>query len=74
MIDSISRQIPGVLGNFDSREEVRVSSHNTFTRPESFTYKGKIYKVPEVLVSGDHKKIDAWRMGEESSGKNNGKR
>jgi tRNA (guanine37-N1)-methyltransferase len=35
MIDSISRQIPAVLGNFDSREEARVSSHDTYTRPES---------------------------------------
>ena len=63
MIDSIARQIPGVLGNFDSREEVRVSSHDTYTRPESFVYDGKEYKVPEVLVSGDHRKIDAWRKG-----------
>lgn len=63
MIDSISRQIPGVLGNFDSREEVRISSHDTYTRPESFTHKGKEYKVPEVLISGNHKQIDAWREG-----------
>lgn len=62
MIDSISRQIPAVLGNFESREEVRISSHDTYTRPESFIYKGKKYSVPEVLVSGDHKKIDAWRQ------------
>lgn len=61
MIDSISRQIPAVLGNFDSREEVRIASHDVYTRPESFVYKGKTYSVPTVLVSGDHKKIDAWR-------------
>jgi tRNA (guanine37-N1)-methyltransferase len=61
MIDSISRQIPSVLGNFDSREEVRISSHDVYTRPESFVYKGKIHTVPEVLLSGDHKKIDMWR-------------
>jgi tRNA (guanine37-N1)-methyltransferase len=63
MIDSISRQIQGVLGNFDSREEVRVSSHDSYTRPESFMHNGKEYKVPDVLLSGDHKKIDAWREG-----------
>lgn len=64
MIDSISRQIPSVLGNFDSREEARISSHDTYTRPESFVYKGKTYSVPEVLLSGDHKKIEKWREGE----------
>lgn len=61
MIDSISRQVQGVLGNFDSREEERVSSHDVYTRPESFVRGSFSYKVPEVLVSGDHKKIDAWR-------------
>ena len=66
MIDSISRQIPGVLGNFDSREEARISSHDTFTRPESFMHNGIEYKVPEVLVSGNHKDIDAWRQGKNS--------
>lgn len=64
MIDSISRQIEGVLGNFDSREEARVSSNRVYTRPETFTYKGKKYSVPKVLLSGNHKDIDAWREGE----------
>ncbi len=61
MVDVISRQIPGVLGNFDSREEVRASSSDVYTRPEVLEYKGKKYKVPEVLLSGDHKAIDEWR-------------
>jgi tRNA (guanine37-N1)-methyltransferase len=61
MIDSISRQIPGVLGNFDSREESRTASHDVYTRPETFIHKGLSYKVPEVLLSGDHKKIEKWR-------------
>ncbi|MBU3668388.1 MAG: tRNA (guanine(37)-N(1))-methyltransferase [Candidatus Taylorbacteria bacterium] len=61
MIDVISRQIPGVLGNFDSREESRASSSDVYTRPEVLEYKGKKYKVPEVLLSGDHKAIDEWR-------------
>lgn len=74
MIDSISRQVQGVLGNFDSREEERISSHDTYTRPETLIYKGKKYSVPEVLVSGDHKKIDAWRKkGVEGSSKNSQK-
>lgn len=61
LIDSISRQIQGVLGNFDSREEERVASSEVYTRPEILEYKGKKYKVPKVLLSGDHKKIEEWR-------------
>jgi tRNA (guanine37-N1)-methyltransferase len=63
MIDVISRQIEGVLGNFSSREESRVASPDVYTRPEVVEYKGKKYKVPKVLLTGDHKKIEEWRMG-----------
>lgn len=63
LIDCISRQIEGVLGNYDSREEERVSSSEVYTRPEELVYKGKKYKVPKVLLSGDHKKIEAWKKG-----------
>lgn len=61
MIDSISRQIEGVLGAFESLEETRVSSPLCYTRPEVFEYKKKKYKVPKVLLSGNHKLIDEWR-------------
>ncbi len=61
VIDSISRQIEGVLGNFDSREEERIASSEVYTRPEILEYKGKKYKVPKVLLSGNHKKINDWR-------------
>jgi tRNA (guanine37-N1)-methyltransferase len=63
MVDAISRQIPGILGNFDSVEENRVSSSEVYTRPEVLKYKGKNYKVPPVLLSGDHKKIEEWKKG-----------
>ncbi|MCC2630233.1 MAG: trmD [Candidatus Paceibacter sp.] len=63
MIDSISRQIEGVLGDINSLEESRIASHDVYTRPEVFEYKGKKYKVPKVLLSGNHKKIDEWRAG-----------
>lgn len=68
MIDSISRQIPGVLGKFESLEESRASSRDVYTRPEILEFKGKKYKVPKVLLSGDHKKIDEWRTMEERKG------
>jgi len=61
MIDCISRQVEGVLGNFSSLEETRIASKDSYTRPEVIEYKGKKYKVPKVLLSGDHKKIEAWR-------------
>ncbi len=61
LVDCISRQIPGVLGNFDSREEERVSSSEIYTRPENLVFKDKSYKVPKVLLSGDHKKIEEWK-------------
>ena len=61
LIDCISRQIDGVLGNFDSREEERVSSSVIYTRPEVLIHNGKKYKVPPVLLSGNHKDIEAWK-------------
>lgn len=61
MMDVISRQVEGVLGDYTSLEESRVASPDVYTRPESFTYKGKKYNVPKVLLSGNHKKIEEWR-------------
>jgi tRNA (guanine37-N1)-methyltransferase len=68
MIDVIARQIPGVLGSFDSREESRASSRDVYTRPEVLEYRGKKYEVPKVLLSGNHKLIDEWRASEERKG------
>ena len=61
VIDSVSRQIKGVLGKYESLEEERVSSHEVYTRPERFSFRRKEYPVPEVLLSGHHKKIEEWR-------------
>lgn len=61
MVDVIARQVPGVLGDFDSREEARIASHDVYTRPATFTHKRKTYTVPEVLLSGNHAKIDEHR-------------
>lgn len=69
MLDSISRQVKGVLGNELSREEDRISSSDVFTRPEVFKYKGKNYRVPKVLVEGNHAKIDEWRQQNRLKGK-----
>jgi tRNA (guanine37-N1)-methyltransferase len=62
MIDAIARQIPGVLGDENSPEENRIASPNVYTRPEIFKYKGKNYRVPKILLSGHHKKIQDWKL------------
>lgn len=64
MMDAISRNIEGVLGDIDSVEENRISSPFVYTRPEVLKYKNKNYKVPDVLLSGNHKEIDKWREGQ----------
>lgn len=61
MVDVIARQIPGVLGKYESLEEERVSNKDVYTRPEVFEYKGKKYRVPKVLLSGHHKNIEEWK-------------
>lgn len=59
--EAISRHIPGVLGKGESLEEIK-GSYPVYTRPETLkSKKGKTWKVPSVLVSGDHKKIEEWR-------------
>ncbi|EGT5368475.1 transfer RNA (guanine-N(1)-)-methyltransferase (M1G-methyltransferase) (tRNA [GM37] methyltransferase) [Clostridioides difficile] len=64
MIDSISRLIPGVLNQEESFEEEsfkdNLLEYPHFTRPRDF----EGLKVPEVLLSGNHKKIDEWRREE----------
>ncbi len=61
LIDSISRQVEGVLGNFNSREEERISNSEVYTRPEILIHNNKKYKVPSILLSGDHKLIEKWK-------------
>ena len=62
VIDAVSRHIPGVLGKEESLEEKRYGvGVPMYTRPEVFVFRGKKYKVPKVLLSGNHKKIENWR-------------
>ncbi|MCR4815258.1 MAG: tRNA (guanosine(37)-N1)-methyltransferase TrmD [Lachnospiraceae bacterium] len=63
MIDTISRLVPGVLNNDTSADEESFSDRNLleypqYTRPEE--WEGE--EVPEVLLSGHHKKIKEWRL------------
>lgn len=64
LIDAVARHIPGVLGKDESAQDESFSQslgrkreYPHYTRPEEF----RGMKVPEILISGDHKKIDTWR-------------
>jgi tRNA (guanine37-N1)-methyltransferase len=61
VVDSVTRRLPGVLGDDASVEERRIASGEVYTRPESVRFGGKEYVVPEVLRSGHHKAIDTYR-------------
>lgn len=63
VIDSISRQIEGVLGKFESVEESRVSCGEMYTRPEVLVWNKKKYRVPKILLSGHHKNIEEYKSG-----------
>ena len=61
-VDSICRLMPGVLGNPESLKEESYSEdmaveYPQYTRPAE--YNG--WKVPDVLLSGNHKEIEKWR-------------
>ncbi|PKR78599.1 tRNA (guanosine(37)-N1)-methyltransferase TrmD [Halalkalibacillus sediminis] len=62
--DSVVRLLPGVLGNEKSAVEDSFSTHLLehphYTRPSDF----RGHKVPDVLLSGNHQKIDEWRTYE----------
>lgn len=64
MIDAISRLVPGVLGNSESASSDSFSmgllEYPHYTRPSD--YRG--WPVPEVLLSGNHREILAWRRKE----------
>lgn len=61
LIEAVARLLPGVLGNAASIEHESFQSgileHPQYTRPRVF----RGWTVPEVLVSGDHQKVKAWR-------------
>ncbi len=65
MVDAIARMVPGVLGKKESLETESHGEEGTleypqFTKPETY----KKWRVPDVLLSGDHKKIEEWRQAQ----------
>lgn len=72
ILEAVARLIPGVVGKGESLEresfEDRMLDHPHYTRPQEF----RGMTVPDVLVSGDHAAIEAWRQraAEENTRKN----
>ena len=64
MLDAIIRLLPGVMGNDESgiyeSFEDNLLEHPHYTRPQVFEDR----EIPEVLLSGNHKKIDEWRRAQ----------
>jgi tRNA (guanine37-N1)-methyltransferase len=72
IISAITRLIPGVI-NWESLEEEsyfnrlvkkekeKALEYPHYTRPEVLVYKNRKYRIPKILLSGNHKKIDEWR-------------
>jgi len=63
IVDAVARLVPGVLGDAESARQdsfsgaERLVEGPQFTRPREF----RGLSVPEVLLSGDHRRIAAWR-------------
>ena len=63
VVDSIARNIEGVLSNDSTKDESFTNyllEYPQYTRPEEFMGR----KVPEILLSGNHAKVDEWRLNE----------
>lgn len=64
VVDAVVRLLPGALGDEESTEDESFSAglleYPQYTRPREF--RGEA--VPEILLSGDHGRIEAWRMGQ----------
>jgi len=65
ILDSVARLIPGVVGNekslLEESYEGEMVEYPQYTRPEEF----RGWKVPGVLLSGNHREIEEWRRGKQ---------
>ncbi len=73
IVSAVTRLLPGVIrleslreeshGNKVLEKEQTLLEYPHYTRPEVISWKGKKYRVPKVLLTGNHKKINEWRTG-----------
>lgn len=74
IMDSITRLLPGALGNNysateESHSEEGVLEYPQYTKPAIFKVGRKSYEVPSVLLSGNHQKIEKWRKEKQKKNK-----
>jgi len=74
IMDSITRLIPGALGNNESsidesHSEKGVLEYPQYTKPAVFEAQGQKYQVPEVLTHGNHAEIAKWRKENQKKNK-----
>ncbi len=67
ILDSITRLLPGALGNQastkdESYSEIKVLEYPQYTRPAIFKADHKNYSVPKILLSGNHAAIKKWQQ------------
>ena len=66
MIEACVRLLPGVLGSASSTTEESFETglleYPLYTKPRDWNYEGEVRSIPDVLLSGDHGKIAAWRQ------------
>lgn len=62
LIEAVTRLVPGVLGNSESLQhesfQAGILEYPQYTRPHKF----RGWKVPDVLVSGNHREVEQWRQ------------
>jgi len=68
IVESVARLIPGYLGNVESLKDetfsdkdLKKKTYAQYTRPEILKIGNKKYKVPSVLLSGNHAEVKKWR-------------
>ena len=73
LVSAISRLAPGFIkteslkeeshwGKIIKNEKAGVLEYPHYTRPDIFEHKGRKFRVPKILLSGNHKKIQDWRF------------
>jgi tRNA (guanine37-N1)-methyltransferase len=67
-LEAVSRFKKGFLGKYESLEELK-GFYPVYTKPSAVKIKSKKIRVPEILLSGHHKKIKLWRYQEQLKNK-----
>lgn len=75
VMEAVTRLIPGAVAKEESTQNESFSKgsnleHPQYTRPEIIRFGKKNLKVPKVLLSGNHRKIDEWRLKYAKEGSN----